>query len=54
VTDLQLVGGIPPWRDPITLIFAAYRRELRQFWLRQKAKQQDSLVAATVVREFAA
>jgi hypothetical protein len=54
VTDLHLVGGIPPWCDPIMLTFAAYRRGLRQFWLRQKAKHRDSLVAATVVREFAA
>jgi hypothetical protein len=54
VTGLQLVGGIPPWCDPIMLTFAAYRRGLRQFWLRQKAKHRDSLVAATVVREFAA
>jgi hypothetical protein len=49
VTRLHLVGGIPPWCDPITLTFAAYRQVLRQFWLRQKAKQRNSLVAATVV-----
>jgi len=54
VTGLHLVGGIPPWCDPITLTFAAYRRLLRQLWLRQKAQQRDSLVAATVVGEFAA
>jgi hypothetical protein len=52
--SLHLVGGIPPWCDPITLTFAAYRRLLRQFWLRPKAEQRDSLVAATVVRKFAA
>jgi hypothetical protein len=52
VTGLHLIGGIPPWCDPITLTFAAYRRLLRQFGLRQKAEQQDSLVAAT--RKFAA
>ena len=28
VTGLHLVGGIPPWCDPITLSFAAYRRLL--------------------------
>jgi len=38
----------------ITLTFAAYRRLLRQFWLRPKAEQRDSRVAATVVRKFAA
>jgi hypothetical protein len=54
VTGLHLIGGIPSWCDPITLTFAAYRRLLRQFWLRQKAEQRDSLVAATVVRKFAA
>ena len=26
VTGLHLVAGISPWRDPITLIFAAYQR----------------------------
>src|ERR1700749_2718452 len=54
VTGLHLVGGIPPWCDPITLTFAAYRRLLRQFWLRQKAEQLDHVVAATVVRKLAA
>jgi hypothetical protein len=54
VTGLHLIGGIPPWCDPITLTFAAYRRLLRQFWLRQKAEQRDSLVAATAARKFAA
>jgi hypothetical protein len=54
VTALHLVGGIPPWCDPITLTFAAHRRLLRQFWLRPKTKQRDSPVAATVVRKFAA
>ena len=54
VTGLHLIGGIPPWCDPITLTFAGYRRLLRQFWFRQKAEQRDSLEAATVVREFAA
>lgn len=34
VTGLHLVGGIPPWCDPITLTFAAYRRLLRG-WPRQ-------------------
>jgi hypothetical protein len=53
-TALHLVGGIPPWCDPITLTFAAYRRLLRQFWRRPKAEQRDSLVAAAVVRKFAA
>ena len=55
VTALHLVGGIPRWCDPITLTFAANRRLLRrQFWLRPKARQRDDLVAATVVRKFAA
>jgi hypothetical protein len=53
-TALHLVGGIPPWCDPITLTFAAYRRLLRQLWLRSKAERADSLVTATVVRKFAA
>jgi hypothetical protein len=53
VTGLHLVGGIPPWCDPITLTFAAYRRLLRQFWLRQKAKQRDNLAAAMVICKFA-
>jgi hypothetical protein len=53
-TALHLVGGIPPWCDPITLTFAAYRRLLRQLWLRSKAEQRVSPVAATVVRKFAA
>src|ERR1700739_997114 len=39
VTGLHLLGGIPPWCDPITLTFAAYRRLLRQFWLRQNAEE---------------
>jgi hypothetical protein len=34
VTSLHLVGGLPPWCDPITLTFAAYRRLLRGFWPR--------------------
>jgi hypothetical protein len=38
VTGLHLLGGIPPWCDPITLTFAAYRRLLRGPW-RQKAEQ---------------
>ena len=54
VTGLHLIGGIPPWCDPITLTFAAYRRLLRQFWLRQRTEQRDSLVAATLVRRLAA
>lgn len=54
VTGLHLIGGIPPWCDPITLTFAAYRRLLRQFWLRPKAEQRDGLAAATVLRKFAA
>src|ERR1700678_4796091 len=53
-TALHLVGGIPPWCDPITLTFAAYRRLLRQLWLRPKAERQDSPVTAHVVRKFAA
>jgi hypothetical protein len=53
-TALHLVGGIPPWCDPITLTFAAYRRLLRRLWLRSKAERPDSLVTATVVRKFAA
>src|ERR1700757_4312095 len=52
VTGLHLIGGIPPWCDPITLTFAAYRRLLRQFRLRQKAEQPDSLGAA--MRKLAA
>jgi hypothetical protein len=54
VTGLHLVGGIPSWCDPITLTFAAHRRLLRQFLRRQKAEQRDSLLAAAVVRAFAA
>jgi hypothetical protein len=54
VTALHLLGGIPPWCDPITLAFAAYRRLLRQFWLRPKAEQRVSPVAVTVARKFAA
>ena len=54
VTGLHLVGGIPAWCDPFALTFAAYRRLLRQFGLRQKAEQRDRLVAATVVRTLAA
>jgi hypothetical protein len=54
VTGLHLVGGIPPWCDPFTLTFAAYRRLLRPVWLRQKPEQRDSLVTATVVRKCAA
>jgi hypothetical protein len=42
VTGLHLVGGIPPWCDPITLTFAANRRLLRQFWLHQKGEQPGS------------
>ena len=53
-TALHLVGGIPPWCDPITLMFAANRRLLRQLWRRSKAELPDSLVTATVVRRFAA
>ncbi len=34
VTGLHLIGGIPPWCDPISLTFAAYRRVLRQLWTR--------------------
>lgn len=54
VTGMHLIGGIPPWCDPITLTFAAYRRLLWQFWLGQRAEQPDRLVAAPVVGEFAA
>jgi hypothetical protein len=32
VTGLHLVGGLPPWCDPITLTFAGYRRLLRGSW----------------------
>ena len=39
VTSLHLLGGIPPWCDPITLTFAAYRRLLRGLWRRQKAEE---------------
>src|ERR1700728_1969401 len=53
-TALHLVGGIPPWCDPITLTFAAYRRMRRQVRFGPKTEQRDSLVAATVVRKFAA
>ena len=53
-TALHLVGGIPAWCDPITLTFAVYRRLLRQFWLHPKAEGRDNLVAATVLRKFAA
>ena len=54
VTGLHLVGGIPRWCDPISLTFAAYRRLLRGWWLPQNTGQRVSLVAATVVRKFAA
>jgi hypothetical protein len=54
VTGLHLIGGIPSWCDPITLMFAAHRRLLRALWLDQKAEQPDTLVTATVVRKFAA
>ena len=54
VTGLHLVGGIPPWCDPITLTFAAYRRLLRQFWLRQMASQRDGPAAPTAVDKLAA
>jgi hypothetical protein len=37
LTSLHLLGGIPPWCDPISLTFAANRRLLRQLWLRQNA-----------------
>jgi hypothetical protein len=38
VTGLHLIGGIPPWCDPITLSFTAYRRLLLlQLWRRQKS-----------------
>ena len=39
VTGLHLVGGIPPWCDPITLTFAAYRRLLRGWWPRQTMRR---------------
>jgi hypothetical protein len=39
VTGLHLLGGMPPWCDPITLTFAAYRRLLRGLWRRQKAER---------------
>jgi len=39
VTSLHLLGGIPPWCDPVTLTFAAYRRLPRGLWLRQKAEE---------------
>jgi hypothetical protein len=54
LTALHLVGGIPSWCDPFTLTFAAYRRLLRQAWLRPNAEQRVSLVAAPIVRTFAA
>ena len=54
VTSLHLVGGIPRWCDPISLTFAAYRRLLRRFWLRQHAVQRDSLVAVTFARKSVA
>jgi hypothetical protein len=50
VTGLHLIGGIPPWCDPITLSFAAYQRLLRQCWPRQRAEQH----AATLVHNCAA
>jgi hypothetical protein len=53
-TALHLVGGIPPWCDPIALTFAANRRILRQLWRRSKTEPRVSLLAATVVRKFAA
>jgi hypothetical protein len=54
VTSLHLVGGLPRWCDQISLTFAAYRRLLRGSWLRQHAKQRDSLVAATFARKSVA
>ena len=43
-TALHLVGGIPPWCDPISLTFAAYRRMLRrQLWHRPEADQRNGL-----------
>ena len=55
VTALHLVGGIPPWCDPISLTFAAYRRLLRrQFWHRPEADQRDRPAAAAVDRKCAA
>jgi hypothetical protein len=55
VTALHLVGGIPPWCDPISLTFAAYRRLLRRkFWHRLEADQWNGLMASAVVRNFAA
>jgi hypothetical protein len=40
VTGLHLIGGIPPWCDPISLSFTAYRRLLLQLWPRQKTVQR--------------
>jgi hypothetical protein len=55
VTALHLVGGIPPWCDPISLTFAAHRRLLRrQFWHRPEADRRDGPVAAAFVRTCAA
>jgi hypothetical protein len=45
VTSLHLLGGIPPWCDPITPTFAAHRRLLRQLWLRQKAAKSVAVGA---------
>ncbi len=51
VTALHLVGGIPPWCDPISLTFAAYRRLLRRkFWHRLESDQRNGLMAS---RSFA-
>jgi hypothetical protein len=55
LTALHLVGGLPPWCDPISLTFAAYRRLLRrQFWHRSEADQRDRPAAAAVIRKCAA
>src|ERR1700689_4167851 len=53
-TALHLVGGIPPWCDPITLTFAANRRLLRQFWFRPKTERRGGPVGAAGARQICA
>jgi hypothetical protein len=49
VTGLHLVGGIPPWCDPITLTFAAYRRLLRRLSHCQKTRAVSAELKERIV-----
>ncbi|OBG30517.1 hypothetical protein [Mycobacterium sp. 852002-51057_SCH5723018] len=51
VTGLHLVGGIPPWCDPITLTFAAYRRLLRRLSHRPKTRAARAELKMRIVEE---